>query len=485
MDRTHSAAAFAAAALFVVTSAGAAGAAAASSSASNAATDAQIEQLNQSVRDLQAEVDDLKRSQNAQYTDIQNQRGQDVQISFKNGRPTFKSSDGEYTLSLRALVQYDSAYYAQGKAPAGTDFSTGSNFRRARAGFDGTVGDDWSYEFIYDFGGSGTEASTISSAYIQYDGLGFVHVRAGAYPPPESFEDSTSAADLTFLERSQPTDLARSIAGSDGRDSATAFSYNDHYFVAASLTSGLVGETAVFDKQEAFVGRAAYRIIAEPDVNFAIGGDTTYVFKLGDLTAGPDSAHAFRLRERPELNVDDESTRLVDTGSIDADKVWEWGLEATGNWHSLYAQGGYFGYQIGRRNSPLPDNNFNGWYAQASWMITGESKPYRADRGAYASPAPAEKFSFSKGTWGAWELAGRYSVLDLNDNAGVAGLATPTGGVRGGEQKITTVGVNWYPNTVIRFLLDYQHTNVDRLSSTGGSLDAHLDAVSLRAQFAF
>jgi phosphate-selective porin OprO/OprP len=447
--------------------------------------DAQLKNLEDEVQALEAQVDDLKRSQNAQYTDMRDQRASDVQISFKNGRPTFKSSDGEFSLSLRALVQYDSAYYAQGKAPVGTDFSTGSNFRRARFGVDGTVGDDWSYEFIYDFGGSGVEASTISSAYVQYDGLGFVHVRAGAYPPPESFEDSTSAADLTFLERAQPTDLARSIAGSDGRDSATAFSYDDHYFLAASLTSGLVGETAVFDKQEAFVGRAAYRIIAEPDANFAVGGDTTYVFKLGDLAPGPDSPHSFRLRERPELNVDDESIRLIDTGSIDADKVWEWGLEATGNWHSLYAQGGYFGYQIGRRNSPLPDNNFNGWYAQASWMITGESKPYRADRGAYASPVPADKFSFSKGTWGAWELAGRYSVLDLNDNAGVAGLATPTGGIRGGEQKIYTVGLNWYPNTVIRFLLDYQHTNVDRLSSTGGSLDANLDAVSLRAQFAF
>jgi len=484
MDHHHNAAAFAAAALLLAGSAGTAEAAS-SSSATNAATDAQIEQLNQSIHDLQAEVDDLKRSQNAQYTDMRDQRAGDVQISFKNGRPTFKTSDGEFSLSLRALVQFDSAYYAQGKAPVGVDFSTGSNFRRARAGFDGTVGDDWSYEFIYDFGGSGTEGSTISSAYIQYDGLGFVHLRAGAFPPPESFEDSTSASDLTFLERSQPTDLARSIAGADGRDAATAFSYDDHYFVAASLTGGVVGDSAVYDEQQAFVGRAAYRIIADQDVNFAIGGDTTYVFKLADLVAGANSPHAFRLRERPELNVDSESIRLIDTGTIDADKVWEWGLEAAGNWHSLYAQGGYFGYQIGRRDSSLPDNNFNGWYAQASWMITGESKPYHADRGAYASPAPAENFSFSKGNWGAWELAGRYSMLDLNDNAGVAGLGTPRGGIRGGEQNIYTVGLNWYPNSVIRFLLDYQHTNVDRLSSTGGSLNAHLDAVSLRAQFAF
>ena len=49
---------------------------------------------------------------------------------------------------------------------------------------------------------------------------------------------------------------------------------------------------------------------------------------------------------------------------------------------------------------------------------------------------------------------------------------------------IWTAGLNWYPNNAIRFLLDYQHTDVSRLSSTGGDLGASLSAVSLRAQLA-
>ena len=114
----------------------------------------------------------------------------DVQTSFKNGRPTFKTADGNFSASLRALVQFDSAYYAQGKVPPGIDFSSGSDFRRARLGFSGTLYKDWSYEFLYDLGGSGVEGATIASAYLQYDGLGPVHLRVGAYPTPESFEDS-------------------------------------------------------------------------------------------------------------------------------------------------------------------------------------------------------------------------------------------------------------------------------------------------------
>ena len=99
-------------------------------------------------------------------------------------------------------------------------------------------------------------------------------------------------------------------------------------------------------------------------------------------------------------------------------------------------------------------------------------------------PKPAQNFTLDKGGWGAWELAARYSDLDLNYNAGTAGLATPTGGIRGGDQRIWSAGINWYPNQVLRFMLDYQHVDVSRLSSTGGSLDATLDDVSLRLQFA-
>jgi phosphate-selective porin OprO/OprP len=445
----------------------------------------QAEVSDSQVQQIQAEVEDLKRAQAAQYADIQSQRHSDVQVSLKNGRPTFKTADGNFSAALRTLVQYDSAYYAQGKMPPGIDFSSGNDFRRARIGLSGTLFKDWSYEFIYDFGGSGVETSTISTAYLQYDGLGPVHLRLGAYPPPANFEDSTSAGDLTFLERSQPTDLDRSIAGSDGRDAASIFAYDDNYFAALSYTGGLVGETPVFDEQQALVGRAAYRFILGEDVNFAIGANSTYVFKLPDLAAGNNSLHGIRLRERPELNVDDQGIRLIDTGTLDALHVWDWGLEAAGNWHSLYGQGGYFHYGVDRRPSALSTPDFDGWYLQGSWVLTGEAKPYKPERGAFGSPSPADEFSFEKAGWGAWELAARYSVLDLNFDAGAPGTVQAADAIRGGEQKIWTAGLNWYPNSAIRFLLDYQHTDVSRLSSTGGDLGARLDAISLRAQVAF
>ena len=92
----------------------------------------------------------------------------------------------------------------------------------------------------------------------------------------------------------------------------------------------------------------------------------------------------------------------------------------------------------------------------------------------------------------------RYSVLDLNYNAGSAGAATPAGGIRGGRQETWTAGVNWYLNASTRLTADYQHVDVDRLSPGGTAFGAGaltppagaqigqtFNIFSLRAQISF
>jgi phosphate-selective porin OprO/OprP len=432
------------------------------------------------VQTLGSQVQELERNQDAATAHGGGARDPGIRLSLKNGRPTFSTADGNFSFALRSLVQFDTAYYNQGRAPAGSDLSSGSNFRRARLGFDGTAFKDWSYEFIYDFGGSGTESGQIYSAYIQYNGLGPLHLRLGASPVPESFEDTTAASDLLFLERAQPADVARSIAGGPGRDNLTAFLYGDNYFGSLAYTGGKAGDAAVFDEQQAAVGRIAYAPIRTKDATLALGFNGTYVFKLPDVTAGANSPNVIRFKERPELNVD--GTSLIDTGNIDAKSVSQWGVEAAGNWRNFYGQGGYFGLDAQQRIAGLPNASFDGWYAQASWVLTGEEHQYNPSRGAFDAPKVRDPWSPDRPGLGAWEIAARYSDLDLNDNAGVLGAATPAGGIRGGEQKIWTAGLNWYPNNVIRFLLDYQHADVTRLGGAGAAIGQKIDAVSLRAQ---
>ena len=107
----------------------------------------------------------------------------------------------------------------------------------------------------------------------------------------------------------------------------------------------------------------------------------------------------------------------------------------------------------------------------------------------FVSPRAAKPFDIKTGDLGAWELAARYSVVDLNFNSGIAGANTlaAAGAIRGGRQESNTVGLNWYPNPILRFLFDYQHLNIDRLGITApfGQIGQKADVASARAQFAF
>jgi phosphate-selective porin OprO/OprP len=188
-----------------------------------------------------------------------------------------------------------------------------------------------------------------------------------------------------------------------------------------------------------------------------------------------------QLRERPELRVD--GTRLVDTGLINSDGLTAYGLEFGAQYKNFLVASEGFKIDVDRIGAFDP--SFSGWYVLGSWTLTGENHPWNAANGGFRGVRPTKIFDPSAGTWGAWEIAARYSVLDLNDTEGAAGSVTPIGGIRGGKQDITTIGLNWYPNNVFRFLLDYQWVRVNRLNSAGAQVGQDADVVSLRSQFAF
>ena len=439
------------------------------------------------VRQQQVRLGDLERKVDAQSEELHQQA--DSSWSFKNGRPTITSRDGRFSLAIRALGQFDAAYYMQPSSarslPAanGPDLSSGANFRRAQLGIQGKLFGDWSYNFNTEFGGSGGSESggRVQSLYVEYDGLKPFAFRIGAYPPAVGLEDNTGSADTLFLERAGPSEIVRNAVGGDGRDAASILYVTDTFYGSISYTGARVGDGAMFDEQQALLGRAAVSLWSDSDSRLVLSGTAADMFRGNDSAAGPGSARSLTLSTAPELTVDSTGTKLVTTGGVDTNSAKFWGVEAGGNWRNFYGQAGYFGYGINQRVVPpaatKPDLNFNGWYAQASWILTGESRGYSVANAAFTAPTP-------EGKWGAWELAGRYSDVDLNDKAGLFGLATPYGGVRGGEQKIWTACINWYPNSVLRFALDYQWIDVSRLSGVGADVGQDLQALSLRTQIA-
>jgi len=466
--------------------------------------------LEHQLADVQATLDDVKRSQHDQADDVNRRLLGLTQLKLGIGRPTWTTPDGQFSIAIRALAQLDWGFYSQSASAAalpaafGPDLSSGTNFRRVYFGIQGKAFGDWSYNLNFDFGGSGGSEAPghIQSAYVQYDGLKPFAVRVGAYPPPANFEDSTAAGDTIFLERNAPSDLQRNIAGGDGRDAISLLYMGEELFGSLSYTGAKVQDSAVFDEQQALVGRVSDRLWHGDDFNLVVGVNGTYVISLPDAVAngqpnlsdtpGAPALNSITLSDPPELTIDSNGIRLANTGALSTSRVTQWGVEAAGNFESFYAQAGYYGFDIAR--APIAfkvfsdavtsatqivqpsDNSFRGWYVQASWFLTGEQKPYSVASGAFTQPKVSRPFGFGEDHgWGAVEVAGRFSDLDLNshslDTSNVitawVGPATRTytyfNTVRGGDQRILTAELNWYPNNFIKFGFAYQYIQVSRL----------------------
>ena len=499
-------------------------------------TAARIEALERAIRQQQeqiaqqaAQIRDLKAGSAAQVAEVRRTVAEQPKIEFRNGRPTFASADGKFSVALRSTVQFDYANYLQqdggvfaddprrgsvgdaAESVRARDLGSGTNFRRAQFGIEGKLFGDFDYAAIYEFGGAGTEdQGRLTQGWVGYSGFKPFLIRAGALTPPSGLDDSFSSPNTLFLERATPAELARAVAGGDGRSSVGAQGYGDRWFGSLYFTGSSVATAAGFDEQTALLGRATFVPWKDADTLVHLGVNGSYVFGVqqGDPNNNPATTarQPFRFRDRPEIRVD--ATRLIDTGNINADHVGVVGVELAGTWKSTYVGGEYFRYSIDRSNlgaADLSSPHFQGFYVQAAQLLTGETRAYSPNTGGFAGIRPNAPFALDGSGWGAFEIAGRYSYTDLNYNEGEPDTALPTDGVRGGRQKAWTVGLNWYPTSAVRVLLDYQNISVDRLSpggtaftsaasgsslaittpAAGTQIGQDLEVIALRTQFAF
>lgn len=455
-----------------------------------AVLEARVAELTAALSELKASIAKADQELVKKVAAVQAPAPQTIQTTLAAARPTIATTDGSQKFAVRTVVQFDAAAYDEKSNAAGAnDLSSGTNFRRARLGIEGTFAKSWNYALTGEFGGSGGESAQLNQGYVEYTGwkpfgdATQLRLRLGAWPSPANLEDATNLTEALFLERGAPPELVRNIAGGDGRTGAGILANGQHWYAHAVLTGAVLGVPATpeFDEQVGYLTRVAFNPIHGKDYGVHIGANLSGILEPADTGAGAVTTRQVRLRERPELRID--GARLVDTGNLNADGVTAYGGELSVFYKAVHASAEAFRIDVDRTG--VRDVSFDGWYVQGAWVLTGETRAWASNTGGLRGIKPASNFDPAKGQWGAVEIAARYSVLDLDDHAGVRGAATPAGGVRGGEQTITTLGLNWYPNAVFRFQLQYQMIDINRLSATGVQVGEDVDVVSLRSQFAF
>ena len=212
----------------------------------------------------------------------------------------------------------------------------------------------------------------------------------------------------------------------------------------------------------------------------------------------PGGIRSITLADRPELRVD--PTQILSTGASlgtaanPLTNAQVYGGGGIASWRNFLVDGEY--YQINVNRQGLATNSFEGGYIEGSWILTGEQKKYSPPAGTYLRPVPEHPFlPFDGSCCGAFELAARYSTIDLNDNF-VPRPPPGSNSVGGGQQTVYAVGFNWYPNANMRFMFDYLHGKINKRFSTaagggitgtppGTPVGGQFDAVVMRTQVAF
>ncbi len=109
---------------------------------------------------------------------------------------------------------------------------------------------------------------------------------------------------------------------------------------------------------------------------------------------------------------------------------------------------------------------FHGWYAYASYFITGEHRPYNKTpspsdyQATFGRVIPNCNFNPRNGGYGAWEVAFRVSQLDVDGS---------NAGINGGFETDYTAGINWYLNPNVMVKLNFVHAEVQQNTGINSS----------------
>ena len=380
-------------------------------------------------------------------------------------------ADGDIQVQFGGRIMYDLGFLSADdelKTPAAGyeneafEFSDGSEFRRARFFAKGTLYDTIDFKAQYDFAGGDADFKDV---YMQTD-LGFGTLRAGNFFEPFGLEQLTSSKYMTFAERSVTSAFTpvrnAGLMLFDAVDGGVPFTWalgmfrkSDDFGDDKSSVSGEYNVTA--------------RVTAAPIYDKA-DGNVLHFGLAGSVRSDIEGTNTFKTRPESHLapSIADTDFRDLGPAAFASDGYLLTGAEAAWTRGPLSLQGEYMMADV---DAPEGDEDlgFSGYYAMASYFITGEHRPYK--KGSFGRVKPSS--NWGQGGAGAWEVALRYSAVDLSD-----------GDVSGGELANVTAGVNWYLNPHTRVMFNYVNSELEDSAATASG-EGSLDSLIVRFQVDF
>ncbi|MBI1874376.1 MAG: hypothetical protein HYZ58_00870 [Acidobacteria bacterium] len=336
-------------------------------------------------------------------------------------------------VDLRARFQGD---VRRSEVPTGEPESRSVDIARRRVGIDGR------FRGLLDFQVERElhDDNPWRDVYVDYRQFEGVQVRVGKFKLPFSLDENASATDLDFVYRSR---VASVLA--PGRDRGV--------MVHGRLLSRTIEyEVGVFDRdgdnarsksgKRVFGGRTTVgRVRARP---FRSSKSAIADVEVGAAFTSSDVPEGFPdLRGRTALDASFFPSNLWVSGPRRRA-----GLEARWRPGPFSVQSEYIRVTDERHGQSVEDTDLSaflteGWYASATWAVTGESK----SRGLDVPRRPVQR-----GGFGAIELAARLEKLSFGSEgrAGLPSTSPRADFVLGNSDRAVTIGVNWYLNRWVK-----------------------------------
>jgi phosphate-selective porin OprO/OprP len=187
------------------------------------------------------------------------------------------------------------------------------------------------------------------------------------------------------------------------------------------------------------------------------------LFHIGAAVhAGQPQNDTLRLKSKPEVFI---APLFIDTGNFPATFGTISGLEAYYRRGSFLTGAEYYG--VWARSTQVDNPSFNGGFVIASWLITGETRPYSTPGGIFKGITPRRPVDH--GGKGALEavLQATYSNYDSDT-------------LQGGKFWRVTPMVNWYLDDHLRLEFTYGFGNLNRFAAR-----ATTEFFQARMQFQF
>ena len=381
---------------------------------------------------------------------------------------TIKTEDNAVRFRIGGRVQMD--FGAASQSPRSLGPALTDDFALRRSYFETylTLYDAVEMAFQYDFS---NDAQPIQDAVLGYRGIPHVIASLGNFKEPVGQDQLRSDNTTTFVERSLTNAFfpARNFGGAVGV-------YGDRW----TATAGVFGNNAnsgITDNGVAGAARVTYAPLLDKDQVLHFG-------VAGSYRALDQNGTAFSVSSRPEDN--EFSRTLVTTGTLrNAQDVSRVDFEAIYQFRSYRITGEYAfaaisGVTPSATVANRSDRFFQSGYVEGAWVVNGDGRAYRlaptygSEFAVLGGVEIDESQRISRGGYGVFEVAARYSAIDLQDNVTL-----------GGQQQDVTAGLNWYPDRNIRVMADYIHSTADPAAASLkiGKVDS--DAFVGRLQFAW